>query len=93
MADFQKWLRSNLDGTSATVLVCGAFDVLDVTGELGNEVQVVHLTGGMLPEAVGRAKLMAYGLWQCGTVYFRQNAESVGLPCIWIAKSLWSKVL
>lgn len=55
------------------MLVCGAFDVLDVTGELGNEVQVVHLTGGMLPEAVGRAKLMAYGLWQCGTVYLRQK--------------------
>ena len=53
MADFQRWLSSTLDRASAAVLVCGAFDVLDVTGELGNEVQVVHLTGGMLPEAVG----------------------------------------
>lgn len=36
--------------------VGGTFDVPDVTGELGSEVQVVHLIGGMLSGVVGEGK-------------------------------------
>ena len=41
--------------------VGGAFDVPDVAGELGNEVQVSHLPAGLLSGALGEAK--ARGLW------------------------------
>ena len=36
--------------------VSGALDVPEVIGELGDEVQVAHLTGGLLSEAIGEGK-------------------------------------